>query len=138
MKGRILAAPRYPNKPGHAWPKRSEREMSMNTPSLISIATLAILSVAGIAGAAQIKAAAPTARAATMSCTVPNNVSCKITSAKGLKSVLIKAGAAQDNVALVDKSYNGCPKQVTVTWDSAFQMGSKKIVECTSMGIKSN
>lgn len=110
----------------------------MKTIISAAIATFAILSVAGIAGATQMKAATSTARSATISCTVPNNVSCKITSTNGLKSVLIKAGAAQDNVALVDKSYNGCPKQVTVTWDSAYQMGSKTIVECTSMGIKAN
>ena len=111
----------------------------MSRKNLASIvAAIAVLSVAGIATAAQIKAVSPVSRAASMSCTIPNNVSCKITSAKGLKSVLIKAGAAQDHVALVDKSYNGCPKQVTVTWDSAFQMGSKQIVECASMGIKAN
>jgi hypothetical protein len=102
----------------------------------VAAATLALLSVAGIAAATQMKAATSTARAASMTCTVPNNVSCKITSTKGLKSVLIKAGADQDHVALVNKSYNGCPKQVTVTWDAAFQMGSKRIVECTSMGLK--
>ena len=106
------------------------------TRTYVAAATLALLSVAGFAAAAQMKAATPTARAASMTCTIPNNVSCKITSNKGVKSVLIKASAAQDNVALVNKSYNGCPKQVTVTWDSAFQMGSKKIVECTSMGFK--
>lgn len=115
-----------------------KEKMSMKTITSIAIATFTLLSVAGIAGAAQFKVATSPTRAATMSCTVPNNVSCKITSAKGVKSVLIKAGASQDNVALVDKSYNGCPKQVTVTWDSAFQMGSKKIVECASMAIKAN
>jgi hypothetical protein len=109
--------------------------MSRNTLASI-VAAIAVLSAAGIATAAQVKTASPVSRAASMTCTVPNNVSCKIMSTKGLKSVLIKAGAAQDNVALVDKSYNGCPKQVTVTWDSAYQMGSKKIVECSSMGIK--
>lgn len=102
----------------------------------IMATSIAILSVAGLAGAAQMKAAVSPARAAGINCTIPNNVSCKITSAKGIKSVLIKAGAAQGNVVLVNKSYNACPKQVTVTWDSAFQMGSKSIAECSSMKIK--
>lgn len=108
-------------------------KMSLTT---VLAATLGVLAVAGFATAAQMKAATPTTRSAGINCTIPNNVSCKITSAKGLKAVLIKAGAAQDYVALVNKTYNGCPKQVTVTWDSAFQMGSKLITECTSMGLK--
>jgi len=108
--------------------------MFKNSNIAVMAASIAILSVAGLAGAAQMKAV-NTARAASMTCTVPNNVSCNISSAKGIKSVLIKAGAAQGNVALVNKSYNSCPKQVTVTWDSAYQMGSKSIVECSSMKI---
>lgn len=111
----------------------------MSRKNLASIVTaIALLSVAGIATAAQFKAVSTASRAASMTCTIPNNVSCKITSTKGVKSVLIKAGAAQNHVALVSKSYNGCPRQVTVTWDSAYQMGSKQIVECASMGIKAN
>ena len=109
--------------------------MFKNSKIAIMAASIAILSVAGIAGAAQMKAVS-SARAAGINCTIPNNVSCKITSAKGIKSVLIKAGAAQGNVVLVNKSYNACPKQVTVTWDSAFQMGSKSIGECSSMKLK--
>jgi hypothetical protein len=109
--------------------------MFKNSNIAIMAASIAILSVAGLAGAAQMKAA-NTTRAAGINCTIPNNVSCQISSAKGIKSVLIKAGAAQGNVVLVNKSYNSCPKQVTVTWDSAFQMGSKSIAECSSMKIK--
>ncbi|MCB1447394.1 MAG: hypothetical protein KDJ87_16770 [Rhizobiaceae bacterium] len=112
--------------------------MSKTIMTTAALAILAVSSLAGIATAAQLKAATTVTRAANMTCTIPNNVSCKITSRKGIKSVLIKAGAAQGNVPLVSKTYAGCPTLVTVTWDSAYQMGSKQIVECTPMGIKAN
>jgi hypothetical protein len=101
-------------------------------------ATLVLLSAVGVAGATQMKVSTLPSRSATVSCTVPNNVSCKISSIKGIKSVLIKAGAAQGAVELVDKTYNGCPTQVTVAWDSAYEMGSKTIVECKGKAIRAN
>ena len=98
---------------------------------------IALAGIVGSAAATQLKAVSTT-RSANMTCTIPNNVSCNITSAKGIKSVLIKAGADQSYVELVDKSYNGCPKQVTVTWDSAYHAGSKQIVECSGIKLKAN
>ena len=95
----------------------------------LAAAAIALAGIVGSAAATQLKAVSTT-RSANMTCTIPNNVSCNITSAKGIKSVLIKAGA--------DKSYNGCPKQVTVTWDSAYHAGSKQIVECSGIKLKAN
>ncbi len=71
-------------------------------------------------------------------CTVPNNVSCKIDSTKGIKHVKIKANTPQGTINVVNKSYAGCPKHVTVGWDSAYQASSKQIVECTKAAFKAN
>lgn len=71
-----------------------------------------------------------------ISCTVPNNVVCTISSSKGLKEVTIYSNTGRGTVAIVDKDYRSCPKTVNVSWDSAYPMSSKKIVECGSMGFK--
>ncbi len=65
-----------------------------------------------------------------MSCSVPNSVVCTVTSFKGLKEVEVFSNTPQGVIKVVDKSYRNCPTSVKVGWDSAYQMSSKKIVEC--------
>ena len=76
------------------------------------------------------------ASAATINCTVPNAVSCKIQSSKGIQSVKILSNTGQGPIYVVNKSYRSCPKQVTVSWDSAFPASNTNIKECKIGGIK--
>ncbi|WP_295813072.1 hypothetical protein [uncultured Nitratireductor sp.] len=104
----------------------------------VATASLIVLSATGLpsAGVAGQFALAPQMAGPTMNCSIPNHVVCTINSAKGLKLVKITANTPQGSVNLVDKSYNGCPKQVKVAWDSAYQMAGKQIVECSGGGFK--
>jgi hypothetical protein len=97
----------------------------------IAAASLAMLGIGAPSSiAAGGFAVAPAAGGANIQCSVPNNVKCTITSAKGVKSVRITSNTPFGNVDLVNTSYNACPKQVTVSWDSAYQAASTNIVEC--------
>lgn len=106
--------------------------MSKTVLSTLIAAAIAATSLATLTDASQSKAAA----AATMSCSIPNQVVCTVTSAKGLRSVLIKAQTPQGTVALVDKSYRSCPKSAKVSWDSAYHSSSTKFVECAPAKLK--
>lgn len=111
---------------------------SNKTRFAIAAASLALLSLSGLstASVAAQLALAPQAAGATMNCSIPNNVVCTINSTKGLKLVKITANTPQGTVNIVDKSYNGCPKQVKVSWDSAYSMSGKQIVECGGFKLK--
>ncbi|PSB55578.1 hypothetical protein [Chamaesiphon polymorphus] len=88
--------------------------------SLISSATLfGAFAIGSVANAAP-----------TVNCTIPNNVSCDISSSKGIKSVKIQSNTPLGTIDLVNKNYDNCPKSVTVTWDSAYQSSNQDIVEC--------
>ncbi|MBD2165180.1 hypothetical protein H6G04_12295 [Calothrix membranacea FACHB-236] len=91
-----------------------------------SITTMLVLTHGAIASIAK---AEPT-----VNCTVPNSVSCNISSSKGIRSVRIQANTPLGTIDLVNKSYSNCPTSVTVGWDSAYQSSSQKIVECSSVG----
>ncbi len=91
--------------------------------SLISSATLfGTLAIGSVAQAAP-----------TVNCTIPNNVVCKISSNKGIRSVKIKANTPFGTIDLVNKSYAGCPASVEVHWDSAYNSSSQQIVECSGV-----
>lgn len=77
------------------------------------------------------------AEAATMNCSVPNNVVCTVTSATGVRSIKVFSNAGFGTVAVVDKSYRNCPRSVKVSWDSAYQSSGTQIVECSGVsGLK--
>lgn len=100
-----------------------------------ALAALALVSVAGTtsAGAAGgFAAGAAGASGATINCQIPNNVVCTISSSKGISSVKITANTPQGQVFLVNKTYPGCPKQVKVSWDSAYHSSGTQIVECST------
>ncbi|MBN7778514.1 hypothetical protein JYP49_19770 [Nitratireductor aquimarinus] len=101
-------------------------------------ASFAMITATGLptAGVAGQFALAPQMVGPAMNCSIPNHVVCTISSAKGLKLVKITANTPQGSVNLVNKSYNGCPKQVQVSWDSAYQMAGKQIVECNGGGFR--
>ncbi|WP_457940464.1 hypothetical protein [Mesorhizobium sp. 10J20-29] len=103
----------------------------------LAIASLTALSAAGPVTAAQF-ASAPASAGAAIHCTIPNAVSCTVSSQKGVRSVKITANTPQGTINLVNKRYNSCPKSVKVSWDSAFQAASTKIVECGNLGLKIN
>ncbi|EKF19238.1 hypothetical protein [Nitratireductor pacificus] len=113
---------------------------SFNTSRRFAVAatSLAMLALSGLstASVAGQLALAPQAAGATMNCSIPNAVVCTISSTKGLKLVKITANTPQGSVNLVNKSYNGCPKQVKVSWDSAYHMSGKQIVECGGFKLK--
>lgn len=98
-------------------------------------ATAAVALLAPMSHAAKFKAVATTA-GATMNCTVPNSVKCTISSAKGIKFVKIQANTGQGPIYLVNKSYRSCPKNVTVSWDSAYNASNKQIGECSLGKLK--
>jgi hypothetical protein len=104
--------------------------------TLIAASTAALVLAAGSASFAAKFAVMPAAGGAQISCSVPNHVSCTITSAKGLKSVKILSSTPQGTIAVVDKTYRSCPKTVQVSWDSAYPSSGHQIVECSSMGFK--
>jgi hypothetical protein len=104
--------------------------------TLVAASTAALVLVAGSASFAGKFVAMPAASGAQISCSIPNNVVCTISSAKGLKSVKILSTTPQGTVAVVDKTYRSCPKQVKVSWDSAYQSSGNQIVECSPMGFK--
>jgi hypothetical protein len=89
--------------------------------SLISSATLfGAFAIGSVANAAP-----------TINCTIPNSVSCDISSPNGIQSVNIQANNPfGDPINLVDKNYSGCPTSVTVGWDSAYKASDTNIVEC--------
>ncbi|MCR4266402.1 hypothetical protein [Nitratireductor sp. ZSWI3] len=99
--------------------------------TMLSLSGLSTASVAGQLALAPQKAAGPT-----MNCSIPNNVVCTINSTKGLKLVKIMTNTLEGTVAIVNESYAGCPKQVQVHWDSAYQMSGKQIVECGGFKLK--
>jgi hypothetical protein len=105
--------------------------------TLTATAAAAFVLAAGSASFAGKFVAMPAAGGgAQISCTVPNHVVCTVTSNKGLKSVKISANTPQGTIAVVDKTYRACPKQVQVAWDSAYQASNTQLVECASMGFK--
>jgi hypothetical protein len=105
--------------------------------TFIATATAALVLAAGSASFAGKFVAMPSSGGgASMSCSVPNNVVCTISSSKGVKSVKISANGPYGAFNLVDKTYRSCPKQVKVSWDSAYQSSGNQIVECSSMGFK--
>lgn len=99
---------------------------------ILATATTAGLLVAASASGASQFAAAPMAAGAAMNCSVPNNVVCTISSNKGIRSVRITANTPIGTVNLVNKTYHSCPKQVKVSWDSAYQNSGNYIVECST------
>jgi hypothetical protein len=106
--------------------------------TLIAASTAALVLAAGSASFAGKFVAMPASKGgASINCSIPNNVVCTISSAKGVKSVKISASGPNGAFDLVNKSYRSCPKQVKVSWDSAYQGNSTQIVECSSsMGFK--
>lgn len=104
----------------------------------VAAASLVMLSATAIptAGVAGQFALAPQMAGPSMNCSVPNHVVCTISSTKGLKLVKITANTPQGSVNLVNKTYRSCPKSVKVSWDSAYQMAGKQIVECSGGGFK--
>lgn len=77
----------------------------------------------------------------TRSCTVPNHVSCKIADADGIARVVVRdnnAGLTSDGqggyvyfpLNIVDKSFTGCPTNVTVGYDSAYSGDVITVVDC--------
>lgn len=87
--------------------------------------------------------AASTRSSYTINCTVPNAVVCTISSPKGIKSVNFKGGPVGENpFNLVNKSYEGCPKEVKVSWDSAYQSPKalRFVTECSGVigNLKAN
>jgi hypothetical protein len=108
----------------------------MNTTKLLTAAAV----VAAIASPAfaQSFATAPARSGASISCSIPNNVVCTITSQKGLKKVVIKSNTPQGTVNLVNKTYYSCPKSVTVSWDSAYHSSSNQFTECSGAKLKLN
>ena len=87
--------------------------------------------IAAVAATTMFAVNAP-ASAATVSCTIPNSVSCKVTSTKGFKRVWVQS--TQGFGILADKHYNTCPKTVTIGWDSAYH-GDVKYRECKFAGL---
>ena len=105
--------------------------------TIVAASTAALVLAAGsVSFAGKFVAMPASGGGAQISCSVPNNVVCTITSAKGLKSVKILSNTPQGTIAVVDKTYRSCPKQVQVSWDSAYQSSGNQIVECSSMGFK--
>ncbi|MFN3549095.1 MAG: hypothetical protein ACK4U0_16540 [Mesorhizobium sp.] len=108
--------------------------------TIIATAAALVAATAGTATfAGQFVAMPASGGGAAINCSIPNNVVCTITSAKGLKSVRINSNTPQGTIAVVNKNYRNCPKSVQVSWDSAYQASSTQIVECSgAMGLKSN
>jgi len=105
--------------------------------TLTAAAAVAIAIVAGSTSFAGNFVAMPASSGgASINCSVPNNVVCTISSAKGVKSVKISASGPNGAFDLVNKNYRSCPKQVKVSWDSAYQENSTKIVECSPGAFK--
>ena len=82
---------------------------------------------------APLLSAAPAMAASNVSCSVPNHVVCTVTSDKGLREVTFVAGTPFGNIAVVDEDYRGCPKSVQVAYDSAYNVKSTQIVECSGI-----
>ncbi|RST87319.1 hypothetical protein EJC49_05815 [Aquibium carbonis] len=105
--------------------------------TLAAAAAVAIAVVAGSTSFAGNFVAMPASNGgASINCSVPNNVVCTISSAKGVKSVKISANGPYGAFDLVNKSYRNCPRQVKVSWDSAYQESGTKIVECAPGAFK--
>lgn len=101
-----------------------------------AMAAIPLSTMTGAALAGQFALAPHMASGPTINCSVPNNVVCTITSAKGLKLVRITSNTPQGTVNVVDEAYRGCPREVKVAWDSAYQMSGKQIVECGGFKLK--
>ena len=112
--------------------------MFKKTALVLTATALVGSALAANSGAAEIRATGVQRAGATMTCSVPNNVVCTVSSAKGLKAVVVKANTGFGVVNIVDETYNACPKQVQIHWDSAYQMSGKQIVECGGLKLKSN
>lgn len=113
----------------------SNGSVSKTIATKILAATAAVALLAPVSHAAKFKAVSKAAGAA-MNCTVPNHVKCTISSSKGIKFVKIQANTGQGQIYLVNKSYRSCPKNVTVSWDSAYSASNKQIGECKSGKLK--
>ena len=74
--------------------------------------------------------AIPALAAANVSCSVPNHVSCTVTSNRGLQRVRFMVDTPQGEMAIVDESYRNCPREVKVHYDSAFNVHDRDIREC--------
>ncbi len=59
------------------------------------------------------------ASAASVSCSIPNAVSCTVTSSKGLQRVW--AVSTSGYGVITSKTFHNCPKSVTIGWDSNYQ-----------------
>jgi hypothetical protein len=106
--------------------------MSAQTSKLVFVGSLYIATLFGTLAIGSVAKANPT-----VNCTNPNNVSCNISSSKGIKSVKIQANTPLGTIDLVNNNYPSCPLSVTVGWDSAYQSSSQQIVECQKQkGIK--
>jgi hypothetical protein len=103
--------------------------------TLIAVATAALLA-APTASAGNLKLGAVKASGPTMNCSVPNQIKCTISSAKGIRLVRIQSNTGQGTINVVNKNYAGCPKSVSVAWDSAFPVHNKQIVECSPARLK--
>lgn len=117
----------------------SNEKITKAVATTILAATAAVALLAPVSHAAKFKAVSKAA-GATMNCTVPNHVKCTISSSKGIKFIKIQANTGQGPVYLVNKSYRSCPKNVTVSWDSAYQASNKQIGECSlgKLKVKTN
>lgn len=113
----------------------SKSPVSKTIATTILAATAAVALMSQVTHAAKFKAVSKSA-GATMNCTVPNHVKCTISSSKGIKFVKIQANTGQGPIYLVNKSYRSCPKNVTVSWDSAYNASNQQIGECKSGKLK--
>lgn len=97
-----------------------------------ALAAAGLLAVAGV-GATQAAgsfAAGGGQAAANVNCSVPNHVVCTVTSNKGIASVKFFINHNGSQLPIVNKSYRSCPKSVQVSYDSAYHVANKQIVEC--------
>jgi hypothetical protein len=109
--------------------------MNLRT-SIVTAASALVLATAGSAAwAAQFAVAPSLGGGASLDCSIPNNVVCTVSSNKGVKSVRVTANGPYGAFNLVDKAYRACPKQVTISWDSAYHSTGHQIVECSSMKL---
>lgn len=96
-----------------------------------SRSVLAALALLGASGAALL----PTAPAAaaggntTVSCTIPNSVSCQVSDPDGIASVRVTMDWKGTTVDLVDESF-ACQTQVAVSWDSAYHADEILVEDC--------
>jgi hypothetical protein len=104
--------------------------------SLRRIAALFLVAGAALVSSMTMNPADADAAGATINCAIPLNVVCQVSHPDGIKSVKVMVDFGDlGTIAVVDKTYPACPKNVQVSWDPIVPNYQFQVETCSGLKL---